>query len=237
MGRADEFLNLYREMEELLVSRYSGKKKRFSSVIMQFSSEPDGKRWQEELNLCRDIRNLLSHHSLMDGERVVEPSQKLVDFLANVNNYLRNPPRAKDIATPISSLLVATENTRIKELMNEMGRRGFSHVPVMRGESLYGIFSVGTFFAYIRETPEARITNEDTLKKFSRFLPHRAHITEQFRFVRPDAEYYSLKEYFNEGGPGARRLAAVFVTASGKPASQLLGMITPWDMLRTEPCE
>ena len=43
---------------------------------------------------------------------------------------------------------------------------------------------------------------------------------------------HKIKELFNHEGPEVRRVAAVFVTQNGKKNTALLGMITPWDIMK-----
>ena len=100
MGRASEFLELYKEVEEALQVRYmKHPNERISNAIVRFMNSPEGKRFKEELNLCREVRNLLSHHARFEGEEAVIPSEKLVAFLRKLLNYLQNPPEAKGIET------------------------------------------------------------------------------------------------------------------------------------------
>ena len=82
---------------------------------------------------------------------------------------------------------------------------------------------------------EKSITGETEISEFSEFLPVEAHITESYRFCAPDASYYNIKKFFEATSPDRRRVVAVFVTRDGTENSKLLGIITPWDMLRCFP--
>ncbi len=233
MTPSEEFLDLYKNIEETLQLRYQSKaNKRVGNPIMRFMDTPEGKRFKEELNLCREVRNLLSHHARFDGEDAVQPSQKLIDFLARLLRYLENPPNAATIATPLHALLRARKDDSLVSLLNRMEERGFSHVPVLEDNRLYGVLSVGTMFSYVKKNPDEPLGHDATVGRLWELLPVEQHINERFAFVSPDCPYESLRAYFNEGGPKKKRLAALFVTKNGQSDSALIGMMTPWDLLR-----
>ena len=67
MSNAREFLDLYNELERLLKNKYRKTDRRYPSLIMRFENEAEGRRWRDELELCRETRNLLSHSPLVEG--------------------------------------------------------------------------------------------------------------------------------------------------------------------------
>jgi len=228
------FLDLYKELEELLTAKYRNAGKKYSSVIMRFINEPEGRRFSDELDVCREIRNLLSHHSDIGGEAIVEPSAAVVKALEEIVDTVKNPPTALKIATPASKLLTADRNTRLAALIEKMDKRGFSHIPVMEENKVVGVFSISTVFSYIKEYREAAVKSYADLRMedFGEFLNIDKHTSETFRFVAANADIYDIQSIFNAAGPDKKRVAAVFVTSGGSKNTPLLGMITPWDLIR-----
>mgnify|MGYP002555271730 FL=1 len=147
--KSDEFLNLYRTLEEVLSEKYSDRTRNYGSVVVQFMNDVEGRQFKDKLNLCREIRNLLSHHPEVNGEKIIEPSQAMLDILNEVINYVKRPPLAISYATPFENLLKASLNNNALTIMKKMESRGFSHVPVLNGGKFIGVFSVGTIFMYI----------------------------------------------------------------------------------------
>lgn len=228
---AHEFLNLYKMLEETLEERYSKEGRRFSSVVMEFMNSPEGQGWREQMDMCREIRNLMSHTPDIGGEPVVTPAQGIVDILRDILRYVQKPPLALDYATPADKILKTTLGERALPLMRAMSKRGFSHVPVMSGEGMVGVFSVSTVFAnaILRETT----LNDDTrIRAFEEILPVDRHTTEQFRFISEETTLPEAQSAFDQGKERSRRMAALFVTRGGHPKGKLLGMLTPWDVLK-----
>ena len=121
--KSDEFLNLYRTLEEVLSEKYSDRTRNYGSVVVQFMNDVEGRQFKDKLNLCREIRNLLSHHPEVNGEKIIEPSQAMLDILNEVINYVKRPPLAISYATAFENLLKASLNNNALTIMKKMERR------------------------------------------------------------------------------------------------------------------
>lgn len=226
---AEIFLDLYREIEELLERRYAKESRPSSNVIMQFIQEKQGARYREELNLCREIRNVLSHHSTIQGQPVVEPAEGLIRIMEKLVEELREPPMALEYGTPASEILLATPQQRVLKLMAVMKEKGYSHVPVREKDQIQGIFSISSIFLYTLRYPDRPLTEDTRVEEFEEFLPADRH-GEEFLFADPTMTYWEAREAFYTVRKH-RRLAVIFITSDGTKKGRLLGMLTPWDVL------
>ena len=86
--RSEAFLKLYRQLEGALEKRYAGQRVT-SSVVAEYLRDPDSAPCRAELDLCREIRNLLTHNADGGGEAVVEPSQTMLDTLKGILDHAR----------------------------------------------------------------------------------------------------------------------------------------------------
>lgn len=232
MSNADAFLELYKNLEELLEVRYSDGRKYAGSTVMRFYNDEDGKKWREELNVCREMRNMLSHHADIDGQPVFEPSDAVLRVLENIIEDVKNPPVAMSIATPAKSLLTCSYGDKAEDVMRKMKECGYSHVPVIEDGRLVGVFSVGTAFSMIEKYGLDRFRSNVLIGELAEFLPIDRHMTESFGFTADTTPYRSLRNRFAGNGPKNRRLAALFVTQNGRENGKVLGIITPWDMIK-----
>ena len=71
---AQEFLDLYKQMEALLDEKYGEAAGRRGNAVTRFINEPAGREYIDELDLCREVRNMLPHNPDMEGRPVVEPA-------------------------------------------------------------------------------------------------------------------------------------------------------------------
>lgn len=235
MSNADIFLELYKDLEELLTVRYSDGRKYTGSAVMRYYNDDDGKKWREELNLCREMRNMLSHHAQIGGKPVFEPSDAVIGVLRQILEDVKNPPVAMTVATPAAKLVTCKLGDRADNVIRMMKASGYSHVPVVERERLIGVFSVGTVFSMLEKYGTGAFFEGVKIGDFEEFLPIDRHTTECFGFVSDSAPYSGLKYRFSAKGPKERRMAALFVTANGRRDEPLLGIITPWDMIKSTP--
>ncbi len=126
MDNSERFLNLYRDLEEVLGVKYQTR----SGAIQHFGAK-EGARWQEELNLFREMRNLLSHHGKIEKEAPMQPSEPSIRILEEILEYAKHPPAALSIATLTDQLYCADGSELVTDLLEEMEQRGFSHIPVV----------------------------------------------------------------------------------------------------------
>lgn len=229
-GRTEEFLDLYKQLEEALEEKYHGEKRHSQSVVMEFIRDDESEPVRDKIDTCRELRNLLTHKANMGGEPIFVPSQPVVDSLRNALEFVRRPPLAIDFATKGDKLMKADLNQRVLRLMQSMDENGYSHIPVMQNGELFGVFSMGTVFLYQLRTGGMAITAKTTLADMKKYLDVRGRM-ENYEFVPCTETYASVRQKFEKIRGKNKRISAVFITETGHPGERLLGMLTPWDVL------
>ena len=229
--RADEFLNAYRELEEALNNKYGTDEKKFGSPIVRFISEKESMPFRENLDIRREIRNFLSHHSEVGGERIIQPSEYMIRFLGEVTDFINQPPLALEFATLFADILKTTLSQKVQTVMKKMERQGFSHVPVIDGGECVGVFSVSTIFTYSLTYGLTSLRDDMIISDFGEMLDFDKHSAERFRFFDRNASIYDVRNEFEHKSRGSKRLAAVFITDNGSSKGRILGMLTPWDII------
>ena len=229
--RSEAFLKLYRQLEGALERRYAGQRVT-SSVVAEYLRDPDSAPCRAELDLCREIRNLLTHNADGGGEAVVEPSQAMLDTLKGILDHARKPRLAVDYGTPKESILFAHPNDSALDLMRHMLRAGYSHVPVQDRDGLVGVFSPGGLFAYIAAHGLDEAGNGLRVGDLKAALDIADSRSEKYRFMPPDTTLAAVREAFERREARNSRLAAVFITADGTRNMPIMSMLTPWDVLK-----
>lgn len=227
--KANLFLDLYKQLEEELETKYRVGRRRFSSVIIEFIKDTESEPVRDALEACREIRNVLTHTANIGGQPVVEPSAPVVETMEKILAYVRRPPLALDYATRGQAVLTATHSQKAMRVMEVMAKNGFSHVPVMKNGSFCGVFSIGTVFQYVLKNGK-NIGKDTTLGDMESHLPLREH-AENYVFVPKDATYLYVRKQFLKIPEKNKRISVVFITETGKEEERLLGMLTPWDVL------
>lgn len=228
--RAQLFLDLYKQIEDELDDKYRNARRHYSSVVFEFIKDYESAPVRDKLDICRHIRNLMAHSANMDGVPVVEPSQPVVDALQEVLDFVRRPPLAIDYATRGDRVLKAGANQKVLRVMELMEKNGYSHVPVMKEDRFYGVFSSGSVMRYLLKNRGKGLTPETTIKEMRGYLAVEEHI-ENYEFVSAEATYIYVRQRFEQVRAKNKRVSVIFITQDGKPDQPLLGMLTPWDVL------
>lgn len=232
-SRAEAFLKMYRILEGMLEKRYGDR--HGVSVVMDYIKDDDSEPFRYELNLCREIRNLLTHNADDEGEPMVEPSQAALETLERVLEHVSSVKRAADCGTPRDKILWAHANDLAIEVMHRMARSGFSHVPVMEKGRITGVFSVGSLFAWLERRGLDAVDNHTRISQIRDALDVDHHGAEKYLFMPADATIYQARAAFEARAERNSRLSAVFITKDGTRDGDLLAMLTPWDIIKDSP--
>lgn len=230
-GRSEQFLRLYRKLEGLLEKRYSGKKVS-SSVVMEYLHDPDSAPCRADLDMCRDIRNLLTHNDDEDGQPVVEPSEGVVELLGDIVDYVQRPRLAMDYGTTGEKIMFAHPNDLALDVMRHMLRMGYSHVPVRDKTGLVGVFSAGALMSYVGERGFEALKDDLRIGDLKKELSVDNEHTDKYLFFDSKTTLTTVRMAFEKPQERNRRLAVAFITEDGGQHSQVLAMLTPWDALK-----
>lgn len=228
--RADFFLDLFKQLEDELEDKYRNARRHYSSVVFEFAKDRESEPVRDQLEICRQIRNLLAHSADMGGQPVVEPSWPVVEAMQQVLDFVRRPPLAIEYATRGERVLKVVPSQKVLRVMDVMDKNGYSHVPVMKDNRFIGVFSVGSVFRYVLRTGGKPLTPDTTIRDMRGYLAVEEHI-ENYEFVPYDATYITVKDKFEQVRAKNKRVSVIFITQDGRTDQPLLGMLTPWDVL------
>ena len=157
---AEIFLQKYRIIEGLLEKRYESEKKDYSSVVIEYLHDADSCGIRTELDLLREIRNLLSHNADTQGQPVVEPSDEMISLLDDVIEFIKVPRDAVNFGTPAKYIMSASPNDNLFEVMRSMMKNGYSHVPIVHRGCMTGVLCTRSVFGYLAEMGLDSLDNE-----------------------------------------------------------------------------
>lgn len=228
--RSEIFLQKYRVLEGLLEKRYEGRKLSSSSVVIEFTRDADSEPVRVDLDLLREIRNILSHNAGEGGQPVVEPSQEMLDRLDSVIEYVRKPRLALHFGTPAERIFSAHMNDRVLHVMRSMRKNGYSHVPVEERGGIVAMLSIKAIFDYIADNGPDGLDENTRISQLGEHI----RISNRYLFLPEHASVMEVRNAFNRRIERNGRLSAVFITKTGAPEEPLICMLTPWDVLSND---
>lgn len=228
---AELFLQKYRILEGLLEKRYDGHKMSSSSVVMEYIRDPDSDPVRVDLDLLREIRNILSHNADAKGQPVVQPSQEMLDRLDAIIAHVKRVRLAVDYGTPSEKILSAHPNDSVFSVMREMHKNGYSHVPVIRKGRLTGVFSVKCLFDYLAKNGLNSLYADARIADLGDELRVDGPAGARYMFVSKKTSIVTVRCAYEKHREKNKRLSMVFVTENGVADEPILCMISPWDVL------
>ncbi len=229
--RVDEFLDLYKQLEQALKMNYFSESGRYESVVARFENSSASGELKEEVGAIREIRNLLQHTPKVGGQYIVEPSDAIMEALRKVIRKAEHPKPAIDFGVPEQRIFKTTLDSGLMRVIRVMQERGFSHVPVIENGKLYGVLSAYCFFEFIAQQGMAVLTETTKVKAMREYLPLAKHRNEYYLFMPKNATFTDADEAFEKRDSKGRRLVVIFITENGKAEEPILAMLTPWSVV------
>ncbi len=229
MNRKTElFLNKYKELEALIAAAYNLRNS--ESAVNFLLNRPESRAFKTELDYCREVRNLLTHNPKINDRFPVEPSDEMLALLERLVDRFRNPQRAKHIMVPIERVSCRAMDDLVLPAMREMNENIYTHIPILENGVVTGVFSENTLLSALLDDGCLCATPTLRFRDLADYLPIERHRAESFRFLSLQTPVSEIEDIFADALRSRERLGLLFVTAYGKPAEKLLGVLSAWDV-------
>lgn len=232
--RAEAFLTLFRTFEGMLEKRYADRAMTSGSVVKEYLKDPDSEPLRSEIDLCREIRNILSHNTDADGEPVIVPSEGVIRRMREIIDHVNHPQMAIQYGTPAERILFANPNDLALNVMRHMLKMGYSHVPVVERNRLIGVFSSGSLMVFAAKKGLSQVRDELRIGEMKDAIDFGDERSERFMFLKDDATLLNVRDAFEKRRVRNHRLAVVFLTRDGTRHTPVQAMLTAWDVLRDD---
>lgn len=233
--RSEIFLQKYRVLEGLLEKRYDGCKMHSFSVVMEFLRDANSESVRVDLDLIRELRNLLTHNAGSNGHPIAEPSDEMLCRLDEIIEFVRKPRLAADYGTPLGSILCAHMNDRLLHVMRNMRKSGYSHVPIMENGRICGVLSIKSVFDYIAENGAGTIDDGFRICDLGDRIRLNRNTGDRYLFLPKNTNVEAVRSAFERYTEKNCRLSAVFISENSLPDEELICILTPWDVLSDVP--
>lgn len=223
------FRDLCNKFEDLVRIKYKVKDEEGAFYIL--SNQKEYKKFEKDINLIRKIRNLLSHGECkIEGKVAIEINENIIEKFKEIISHLENPPLVT--SRYITEMFVVDLEEKLEKLIKVMNEKKISHVPVLdKDKKLIGVFSENTIFSKLSEDEIIEIGKEYKVKDYEKYIKLENHSSEYFDFVKRNEELASAQNLFNKSIKKDKKLVMLFVTRNGKKNEEILGILTPWDLL------
>lgn len=221
------FMALFTEAEKMVASaagRPRDVRHGFASNLAA-AVQKDGRirRFNEELAMAGEVRNLLSHRRFK-MEYPAAPSQALLEALERAVSTLKNPPKVVHHFKP-AELIEFAPHDSISQVLAYTSRHNYSQV-LVRQDGKLDLLSSNTIHRWL-----ARWVGEELVEltvPISEVLKFREPKRKEVRFAGRNTDLFEALSLF-QGGQ-ADSLLALVITERGKAEEKPLAFVTPWDL-------
>ena len=235
MQNNDEFIRKYNELDCLIGEKFN-RESDDSSIYFLINKYRKSRIEKErvystKLDSIRKIRNLMVHESGIIDE-LFTVSDDVINLLDELIDYLRNPVRAKDVMTPLSKLIYGKKEDYLYYLIEKIVKDGISNIPILDEEKkVIGVFNSDVLLNLSLD--KVKVNNETKILDIMSYVKLNNQLNLRFIFVTGEYEIDVLNDYFAFSKEQyKKRLPIIFVSVSGKETSQLLGIVSPIDLIR-----
>lgn len=137
---ANRFILAYNRLDQGLRDIYSIKRTlTFSDMIRKVANvNTVVKKFEEDLIDYGRLRNAIVHRS--GDEIIAEPNLEVVEKLEKIARMINTPPKVIDCLRP-RKLYTVDGETKLNDVVLEMGKSGYSVVPVYISNTLVGVIN------------------------------------------------------------------------------------------------
>lgn len=223
MDNAQIFLDKYKVLESVAREAYNldinklKEDRRFSQI-------------KQEIDYCREIRNLLTHRPKIANRYPLDPSDAVIGFLEDLIFKIKNPKRINEVAIDISKIYSKQMGDLVMPTMSEMRKKVYTHVPILNDGKVVGVFDENSIFNYLSDKTIILIDEELTFEGIKDYLGITGRDMERFLFIERNATVDEVKDSFAAEFEKGNRVGIAFITHSGKQDEKILSMVTPWDL-------
>lgn len=232
MSKAEIFLDEYKKLEQSAVDRFGFRDDgRAVSQLMKISSF---REIREELQYCKEVRNLLSHNPKIDGVEAVIPSDQVIALLKRTREKVEHPLTASGLGIPMERVYTCAMGDPVLPAIEVMNRNVYTNVPIVENGVVTGVFSENTLISWLLDRGTVSLAKEWTFYDFRDYLPIECHRAESFRFISGSETLSYIRKRFQKAYKSDDRIGMLFVTENGKANGKLRRIITAWDVASVE---
>lgn len=189
------------------------------------------RKYKSELHQFAKLRNAIVHERVNADYYIAEPHIEVVERIEEICKEFEKPQTALSIAT--SPVFYYYEDAYLKDVLKVINKFDFTRFPVYDKDDKYVALLTSTEIIQwmAKHFSDSVVHFEDVRVKELLTKGKNYFVT----FVDEDASLYHIEELFERYHTRGKKLQAVIITETGDRHGKPIGVITPWDLLDSDP--
>lgn len=188
------------------------------------------RNYEGDLREFGDLRNAIVHHRTGIDYVIAEPHDDIVELIEMIERKISNPLSVGALfGCKVHTLQASEPLTAALKLMQD---NKFSQVPIYEEGAFKGLITAaGITYWLAGQSTEDSISREiPTLSDVYNYEKRK----ESFVFVERGLSVYEAEDYFKRAISKGTRLEALLITENAGHDEKLIGIITPYDLLKID---
>lgn len=218
----DEFLQKYKELEQLILSKFFVKEG--ESALWALGAVPEFVALRPHLNAIREIRNFLAHQPKYEDQSLILPTKSAVKIVETLMAKIQGPNTVYSICIKPSGILCAKIDDQVAPVIKLMQDKQYHIVPIIEKGKVVGVLSDSS--KVIKD-----VDADTTFYQLKEHIDLAEHIGRNIIFVAKDSTIESAKLQIAQCFKDGYRINAVFITETGKQTESLIGLLLPLQLV------
>lgn len=220
------FNRVEKEIKALMIYR---KDMSFSrSVRILSNSNAIVRKYMDDLLEYAELRNAIVHNKVDMTHAIAEPHDTVVERIKLIEKELTEPIRVIPVFS--RAVYVFQEDDALHKLLTVIHEKGLSKFPIYKEREFVGLVTQKGITRWLAGNIGVRTQDikETKIKDVLAFQQG-----DNYQFIRMETSQSDALEYFRGNIGEGSRLEALLITKNGDANEQLLGIITPWDIVHS----
>lgn len=227
LNNSDRFLNVFNAIERHLQIKYNnGAFAPFRSILKTAATKDMiFRRYQEDLFVFGDLRNVLVHSDRFGGRTIAEPLDEIVEEIESIWHLIQNPDRVTIFEREVH---YCYWEDKLEKALQIMKKHKILQVPVIENGLIKEVLT-GNHIAFWLAGQDS-VTLSET--KISQVLLQ-AEYRNNFTIIPRNMSVYEAAEICKSSfklEPKNRYYDALIITKNGKPADKMTGIVVMKDI-------
>ena len=228
---SEKFRKLYIEFEKetLKLNPKKDKITNINDVILDLKENRKTPYYTEFefIDFCRKFRNKLSHDNIYG--KYLNCNDDMINKLEKIIYQIKHPITAYEKS--IKTICYANIDDNVKEYMNKMIKKNYTHIPIYDNDKLIGIFSENSLFQYLFKDEIVEISEKTTFSDILDYISLE-NTKELIKFKSKKTLYDDIVLDFMNEFKKNQKLSCIMITPNGKPGEKVVGILTAWDIIK-----
>lgn len=221
---SDKFLDLYKQLELSVKSRYNLANS--DSISYFLGHHEDYIEYEDEIRYMSDVRNIISHNPKVNEEYAIDVSNGCLKFMEMLIDKVNNYKTLKDIMVPLKNIHFAYETSLVKDVISSLSDKIYNHVPIKNGDKIIGVFDEMSLFHMIKDG--VKIDENLKFRDIQKYIDLNRNNCSKYLYAKGDSSINDLKSTFAKLYKEGKKVGLVFVHDED---NKLTGLLSTTDIL------